>query len=282
VHILTRAAFPAIWMQLTKGIPYIITEHWSRYLPVNVARNAYSGFLRKLFTRFAVSRARAVTTVTVNLAEAMKLLGLKNEYHVTPNVVNIHDFKPDETKSTPLIKRLVHVSCFDEPAKNIKGIINAVQKIALSRNDFLLEIIGDGKDYNDVQKHAEKTGLINSRIYFTGLLTGNLLEEKMRAADALVMFSNYENLPCTIIESLSCGVPVISTDVGGIREHLHNDFGILIEQGNEIALIAAINEMLDNPGKFNSQEMRKYSEAHFSMEAIGNLFNSLYLNSSIR
>lgn len=279
VHILSRTAFPALWLKMTKGIPYLITEHWSRYLPPNVANGAYKGWLRKLFTRLAVSKADGVTTVTNNLAQAMQVQGLKNTYFITPNVADVHDFRPQMPHETAAIKKLVHISCFDEPAKNIRGIINAVKKLASVRNDFILEIIGDGKDFELVKNHAVSTGILDSRIFFTGLLTGSELSRKLREADALVMFSNYENLPCTIVESLCSGVPVISTDVGGIREHVTENFGILLPTGDETALSNALTKMLDHPQIFNRRQMCEYAISHFSMEAVGQLFNDIYQNS---
>lgn len=276
VHVLSRTAFPALWLKYTKGIPYLITEHWSRYLPVNISKGAYSGFLRKLFTRFAVKNAFAVTTVTKNLANAMQQLGLKNEYFVIPNVADINDFRPEENKSPGLVKKFVHVSCFDEPAKNIKGIINVFQKIASQRSDFLLEIIGDGKDFKMIKEYAQNTGLMNERIFFTGLLTGDILSDKMRHADAFVMFSNYENLPCTIVESLCCGVPVISSDVGGINEHISADSGILVPPGDETGLAEAVNVVLNNSRSFDQEKIRRYALEHFSMEIIKEKFKRVY------
>lgn len=276
VHVLTRAAIPALWLKYTSGIPYIITEHWSRYLPENVAKGAYSGVLRKWFTRFAITSASAVTTVTQNLADAMLRLGLKNQYHVVPNVADTELFHPAKENTDRTVKKLIHVSCFDEPAKNIRGIINVVSKLAAERNDFILEIVGDGADFAEVKQHAEKTGLIGTKIIFTGLLTGEALASRMRNADALVMFSNYENLPCTIVESICSGVPVISTDVGGIREHIHAETGILIKPQNEAALEAAIRTVLNGTNHFDLQQIRQYGESHFSMKTIGDLFESIY------
>lgn len=276
VHILSRTAFPALWLKITKGIPYLITEHWSRYLPINIAKGAYRGWLRKWFTGIAVARAGTVTTVTQNLASAMQDLGLKNNYVVTPNVVNTEDFTPVEKNRNDAIKKLVHVSCFDEPAKNIRGIINAFQKIYPLQKNVILEIIGDGKDFSLVQDHAEQTGLLNSAIYFTGLLTGEQLISKMREATAFVMFSNYENLPCTIVESFSCGVPVISTDVGGIKEHLTEKFGILIPPRDENALADAMTSLLLEQAKFDRPGMRDYANRQFSLQSIGRLFNDIY------
>jgi glycosyltransferase involved in cell wall biosynthesis len=276
VHVLTRAAIPALWLKYTSGIPYIITEHWSRYLPDNVAKGAYSGQLRKWFTRFAVTSASAVTTVTQNLADAMIRLGLKNKYFVVPNVADTVLFYPAKEKADHSVKKLIHVSCFDEPAKNIKGIINVISKLAVERNDFTLEIIGDGVDFTDVKQHAENTGLVGTRIFLTGLLTGEALASRMRNAEALVMFSNYENLPCTIVESICSGVPVISSDVGGIREHVKSDNGMLVNAGDEAGLESAIRSLLTVPLRFNSAKIHGYGEEHFSMKKIAGLFESIY------
>jgi glycosyltransferase involved in cell wall biosynthesis len=275
VHVLSRTAFPALWLKLFQGIPYIITEHWSRYLPVNLKNGSYRGFFRKLFTRIAVSNAECVTTVTENLASAMQHAGLKNKYIITPNIADVNSFFP-ESKSPPIIQKLIHVSCFDEPAKNISGIINVIEKLASVRSDFTIEIIGDGKDFGQVKNYAEKTGLVNKRIFFNGLLTGEPLYSAMRKADGLIMFSNYENLPCTIVESIACAVPVISTNVGGISEHLKAGFGILIEKGSEAELASAIEKLLDQPEIFDRKKMREYAVENFSMEASMKQFDSIY------
>lgn len=276
VHILSRTALPAMWLKFTKQVPYIITEHWSRYLPVNLPKGSYSGRLRRFFTKMAVKYSSGVTTVTQNLAEAMQKLGLKNEYYITPNIADTNDFYPVEKASAPSIKKLIHVSCFDEPAKNIKGIINVVKKLSEERSDFTMEIIGDGKDYAMIREYAKTTAVDASRLSFTGLLTGGDLITKMQNADAFIMFSNYENFPCTIVESLACGVPVISTNVGGIAEHLTADFGTLIAPGDEDALKKAIINILDHPEHFNKTKMREYAEKNFSLQESGKLFDSIY------
>lgn len=276
VHILSRTAIPAMWLKFTKHIPYIITEHWSRYLPVNLPKGSYGGRLRRLFTKMAVKYSSGVTTVTKNLAEAMQNLGLRNEYYITPNIADIHDFYPAEKSSASSIKKLIHVSCFDEPAKNIKGIINVVKKLSEERSDFTMEIIGDGKDYNMIREYAQMSGLDTLKLSFTGLLTGSELSDKMRNADAFVMFSNYENFPCTIVESLACGVPVISTNVGGIAEHVTADFGTLMSPGDEEGLKKAILFALDHPENFNKTKMRDYAINNFSLEESSKLFDAIY------
>lgn len=276
VHVLTRVGVFALYLKKIKSIPYVVTEHWSRYLPYNLARGSYNGIGRRFLTKIVVKNAKAITTVTQNLKNAMVALGLKNNYYITPNVVDIHKFFPTEAQNLSGIKKIVHVSCFDEKAKNIKGIIKVIEKISKTRNDFKLQIIGDGIDYNEVVEYARQTGLVNKVIFFEGLLLNNDLITKMRDAHFFLLFSNYENLPCTIVESLALGVPVLSTNVGGIQEHINKDTGLLIEPANEKQLEEAILNMLDNSIVFSKDYIRQYAVNNFSNEYLGNLFLKLY------
>jgi glycosyltransferase involved in cell wall biosynthesis len=275
VHVLSRTAIPALWLKYTRNIPYVVTEHWSRYLPQNVAKGAYRGWLRKWFTKLVVKNAKCITTVTQNLAIAMQQLGLKNRYVVTPNVADCGLFHPEE-KTTQKDFDFVHVSCFDEPAKNIKGIVDAFAEYVRLGLKGSLTIIGDGPDYKSVFAYAEATKLVGSRISFTGLMEGEELASRMRKTDALVMFSNYENLPCTIVESLCCGVPVISTDVGGISEFVNQTNGILIQPREVPDLVSAMRETASGLFNGKKQEIAAYGSRHFSMESLSQNFKQVY------
>jgi len=98
----------------------------------------------------------------------------------------------------------------------------------------------------------------------------------MEESDFLVLFSNYENLPCVIVEAFACGLPVISTDVGGIKEHLDNKKGLLIRKGNEDELYNALNKMLDNQNNYDKSTIRKYAVDNFSYEVVCKSFVELY------
>ena len=98
----------------------------------------------------------------------------------------------------------------------------------------------------------------------------------MNDADFMIMFSNRENLPVVILESYSCGVPVISTRVGGIHEHMNKDLGKLVEPKNEDEFYNAINETLDNLDVYNKEKIRNYAIDHFSQEVIGESLFAVY------
>ena len=122
VHVLTRMGLVAYRQHKRHGIPYLITEHWSRYLP----NNDFNGWLRKKLTRKVVKNAKAVTTVSEILAQAMQNHGLKNpNYHILPNVVDTNLFKPIPHHNE--VPKIVHVSCFEDKSKNISGLLEALK-----------------------------------------------------------------------------------------------------------------------------------------------------------
>ena len=92
----------------------------------------------------------------------------------------------------------------------------------------------------------------------------------------MLMFSRYENLPVVILESYACGVPVLSTDVGGIREHMNKDLGILIESEDEESLYQSLDRLLDNYKEYDAAKIRAYAVDHFSNEVIGKQLFEVY------
>lgn len=272
VHVLTRLAIIALWMKFYYGIPYIVTEHWSRYIKV---RDEFGGFWRKLFTRWVVEKAAMVTTVTHNLAAAMQSHGLRNnDYRILPNVVDTNKFcitdkKPDS------VKRLIHVSCFEDRSKNISGLLRALKKLSDFRQDFECIMIGDGMDF-DAMRSLSKALDLDGIVHFTGLLEGQKLAQMLSSGHFLVLFSNYENLPVVIPEALACGLPVVASKVGGIAEVIGEENGILVEPGNETELTASMNTMLNQHMKYNPDKLRRTVVEKNSPEQVGKLLFSWY------
>jgi glycosyltransferase involved in cell wall biosynthesis len=134
VNVLTRLGIFALWLRIFSGIRYVITEHWSRYLPVT---GTYKGFFRKIFTKLVAGNAEAISTVSLNLAKAMQSHGLSNRhYMVLPNVVDTEAFIPQSGKVKSDKKQFIHISCFEDRSKNISGLLRTISKLASLRNDF--------------------------------------------------------------------------------------------------------------------------------------------------
>ncbi|MDD2631651.1 MAG: glycosyltransferase [Bacteroidales bacterium] len=274
VHVLTRLGVIARLNKMIHGVPYVITEHWTRYLP---NMDTYSGTFRKLATQRVVRHAAAVLPVTANLRDAMIDNKLRNSnYVVIPNVVDIQKFAPAESKSPRQRKKMVHLSCFTDKQKNISGILRVMKTLNQQRNDFELTLIGDGEDFDKMHQLADEMHLTDKVVKFAGLKEGQELVELLQQADLMIMFSYFENLPVVILESYACGVPVISTRVGGIHEHLDERLGQLTTAGDEKEFATALNDTLDNPNRYQSQTIRRYAVEHFSNDVIGRSLFEVY------
>ena len=270
VHILTRLGIIAWWQKIIHGTPYIITEHWSRYLP----GNDFNGFLRKNITKLVVKNASAVTTVTKILAKAMQAHGLRNDnYIVVPNVVDFNKFKPIKHHND--VPKIVHVSCFENKSKNITGLIEALNILETKNIDYQCVFIGDGMDFEMIKDYAKK--LKNQdNIRFTGVLEGQEFIDELASSDFLVLSSNYETQGVVLLEAFACGLPVVSTNVGGIPEIVNESNGILVPPQDPEQLAAAMQAMLQTYQNYDAVTLRDSIIKKFSHEAVGKLLDDIY------
>jgi len=274
-HVLTRYGVFAYFLSRRWQIPYVITEHWSRYLPER--KKEFKGVLRKFFTRLVVRKAATILPITQNLAKAMQIHRLhNNHYQVIHNVVDTNLFTPSSQKPEKNLFHFIHISCINNHSKNITGLLDAVKLLSEKRQDFDLTIVGDGPDMETIKTYTKKSEL-TAFVNFTGLLTGHHLVAEIQKHHCLIMFSNFENMPVVINEAFACGLPVIATDVGGISEHLTSDKGILIKPKDTSGLQDAMIQMIANYDKYDAQAIRHYAVENFSYEQVGKQLNTIYL-----
>ena len=274
VNVLTRLGLFALWLRWFRGIRYVITEHWSRYLAIT---GSYNGVFRKLLTKLVVRNADAVSTVSENLAKAMKSHGLNNEhYMILPNVVDDDKYTIASARPVATKKRFIHISCFEDRSKNITGLLRSISKLAESRNDFECIMAGEGIDLERMKALALELSLDSSLVKFTGLLENQEVVDAYHSADFMVMFSNFENMPVVISESLCCGLPVVATAVGGIPEYINKNNGKLVEAGDEAALTEVISFMLDHSNDFNKNQIRIDAVEIFGTKAVEEKLQELY------
>jgi glycosyltransferase involved in cell wall biosynthesis len=275
INVLSRTAVPALLLKFFKGIPYIITEHWSRYLH---EKGSYKGFIRKGFTKFVVKNASAITTVSLFLKNGMIKRELRNEnFYVIPNTVNTSLFTSMRKQRLSGKKRFIHISNFNDPVKNTSAILRAIARISLTRTDFECHFIGGREPYREqTERYAAQLEVLDKFVFFDGILRGSEFVKAIQQSDFLVMFSNYESFCVVILECLACGKPVLSSNAGGIPEFFIPESGKLINVGDETSLQLSINFMLDHFQEYDSHGMREYILKNFSYEVVGKQYYNLY------
>ena len=252
--------------------PYVVIEHWTRYF----RSKTFDNYIHKLISQLAARKAAAVLPVTAHLQTNMLRHGMKNSNYVVVNNVVDDFFIAEKVIVKNGKKILLNVSCFDDEQKNLTGLLNVVEEIYKSRQDFVLYLVGTGADFDLIQTKATEKGLTNKAVVFTGMLQGENLADLFMKSDFTVMFSNYENIPVVISESLVCGKPVISSNVGGISEHIDDGNGILVERNDEKALTSAMLWMLDHYETYDSASIAKQAKDKYSFHAVGQHLYSIY------
>lgn len=273
VNVLTRLGLFALLINYIENTPYVITEHWTRYV-----NGGFKGILRIPITRLVVRKAKVVSTVTDNLWQSMQLYGMTNSHHmVLQNVADDLYFKypiNKDAKSLPI--RFVHVSCFTDRSKNISGLLRVLNRMNKASYDFECFLVGEGEDLEMLKGYADSLGLKSPQVQFKGLVTGEALAQIMRSTSFLVLFSNYENMPVVINEAFACGLPVIATDTGGIKEQVKDWNGRLVPPGDEDALYATLLSFLEFHNQYDHEKIKKYAELWFSSKSVENQLKTLY------
>jgi glycosyltransferase involved in cell wall biosynthesis len=249
-------------------IPMVFTEHLTSYLPAN-RHTLKSKHLRSIKTSAALTSK--ILPVSHDLKKAMQELNIGSEYEVVPNVVDTSLFKPnfDERK----LKRIIHVSTAKDFHKNVSGILRTITELKKQRSDFDLLIISDG----DLAPHRKLANdlEIDDVVTFEEEQPIEEIGVKMGKSDLFLLFSNFENLPCVIIEALSAGLPVVSTNVGGIPEMLDDSNGKMVNPKDEKALLESIIEVLDSES-YDAKEISIQAQRKYSIEAVSSQLLKIY------
>lgn len=274
VHILTRVGILAYFLQRFQNIPYVITEHWSRYLPHN---DHFSNPIHKWVTQKIIQRSSEMTSVSGVLKKAMQGKGLSHAtWSLMPNVIDVKRFIPVDQQRNDKKVKLFHISCFEDKSKNISGLLRAFKEASKSHSELELNLIGDGPDWNKMREYSQELEIPENQIIFNGVLEGDELVKTMQQCDFSVLFSHYETFGIVVLESLSLGKPVIASKVGAIPEILPEKFGNLVNSGDEAGLSKAILNMVENHMHYDVDEMHAHVAERYDVNVVGFQLKRLY------
>ena len=258
-----------LWKRLF-GYKYVLTEHWTIYQPQN--KDVLVGKLKRKIVKIA-NNASLIMPVSLDLQHCMEGHGVHNNFQVIYNLVDTDMFQLGTPQQTDK-KRILHISTLRDEAKNFSGILRTIERLRQQRDDFELHVIHDyaAEEFKAFVKEHH----LEDCVVFHGKKTSAEVAKAYQDADFFVLFSNFENLPCVIVEAFASGVPVLTSDVGGIAEILSPDRGIIIHSGDEAALLQSMNTMLDNAEKYDRAKIRQYALETFASPIIGRQIKEAY------
>ena len=272
VHIAWRAGLIALYLKLRYGIPYVITEHWTGYFEESPHAIQKKGFLFRLLLKQIFRNADVFLPVTQNLAELVNRTIASIPVKVVPNVVDISLFNTDNHVE-PKRFRFIHVSSILKQ-KNPDGILRAFGQLIKSGTDAELQMVGPLNE--EFRQVLSENDYLKDRLIISGELSYGEVAVEIKNASAFVLFSQIENLPCVILESLCCGIPVIATRVGGISEVVGSKNGVLIEPGNEAMLVYAMQQMVREYNMYDKPGISRKACALFNYQTVGTEYVKIY------
>ena len=239
------------------------------YLPsANAARlhgsHSNEVLLAQNLERQVFTAADRVVVTTKTLRET-----IMERYHIAPERIRVIPNYVDTTLFAPhrsedhRPRRLSYVGRLD-PEKNPGTLIEAVKGLGIE-----LVLIGNGSLYEPLQREVAKTGL---PVRFLGNVPHRKIPEILNGTTAFVLPSLIEGHPKALLEAMACGLPVIGTNVPGIREVIqHGVNGLLCEPSSE-AIRLAIEEVLGDRALRErlGRNARAYIEQHCSLDKILN------------
>jgi glycosyltransferase involved in cell wall biosynthesis len=186
---------------------------------------------------------------------------------------------PDHRRAERLSQQRV-VLCVTRlvPIKNLPLLIEAFADVHRERLDTTLVLLGEGPQESVLRARAAALG-VNESVRFAGYAPQEETPAWYRTADIFALASDFDNSPNVVLEAMACGLPVVATDVGGLRDYVTPDVnGLLVPKGSRQAFAAALARCLDNPVYARALGERNRADAveRFSWEVSASRMLAVY------
>ncbi len=238
-------------------VPYIITEHWS-----NLATPELKSLPNNLGTIYQLSNQN----YAVSLGFCKSLSSLSgSDFKLLPNFIDTDFFKPGECKN----RRKIVISSIGNlvEIKNFGLLISAFATLARNRNSIELHIGGEGHEREKLEALALELDIAED-VYFWGRLDRDQVRDLIRQSSIFVLPSIRETFGVVLIESLSCGVPIVAVRSWGPETIITSDHLGYLCKNSVDSMSLAIEKMLDNISTFKKEDLRKHIIDHYSKNAL--------------
>jgi glycosyltransferase involved in cell wall biosynthesis len=259
-----------------RGMPYIAR------VPLDSSghgrlRDAILSIYQRTVLRWVYKGAAAVIVLTDD-----DVTLIKEKYHVKSNLVRII---PNATDFLPLTEprpgfhdplRLIFAGRVARQ-KNLplllKSMRYSIDNLGLSLH---LDLVGDGEDMPTVRETISELNLANN-VSLKGYVCGKDLELLYEQADVFVMTSTHESFPQVLLETMAKGLPVVASNIHGVRTVVQDGVTGLLVNLNEISLAGAFYRLITEPGLHRELSSGSLREANrYSWKATMEAYMTLY------
>lgn len=276
----TVGLFPNYYVSNLKNIKQITTLRNYVYEDYPAKFGKMTGTVMAKLQLKAVSNTTKVVTCSKSLSDIYeKKLNLNFDY--IQNGVDVENYKIVSNKEKELLKKelklnkyktiFIYTGQFIE-RKNIPFLLTNFKAMYGNNMNFCLVLLGDGPLLSELQKEY----INNSNILFLG--SSNIVNKYLSASNFYVSTSVSEGLPNGALEALSCGIPVILSNIQQHKElFMYNlDIGCLYESGNDSDFQEKINNIIEKNYNEISKNARKNIIDNFSSSIMSEKYQRTY------
>lgn len=246
-------AAPAVWIGWLRGIPVV----------VNYRGGEAETFFAHAFRRVRPTLRRAAAVVV----PSDFLAGVFNTRQIAtitvPNIIDIQRFASENQNRHESLNVLVTRNL--EPIYDISTALRTFHRVVSECPGATLTVCGSGPDREQLEAQCRQLGIADA-VSFTGTVDNDRMADLYHAAGVLLNTSLVDNMPISILEALACGVPVVSTDAGGIPFLVeHNKSALLFAPGDDAGMAAAIVSLFtdraraDELSRAGLEEVQQYA-----------------------
>lgn len=267
------AGLPAAVVAAVSRAPVVIAEHSS------VVARGHLNPRQRAVARLAFRCADVVCPDSEDLGRRLVELAGRTPVVPVPNTVDDELFSLRSVSARPSSDERAEVKLLTVgnlvKIKGHRHLIQALAQLRASGIPARLDIVGDGLLRGDLQMQARELG-IDSHVEFHGVMSRERVAAIMGVVDIFVLPSLWENLPCALIEAMTCGCPSVATDVGGVPEVLDPRAGVIVAPGSSEALVGGIVEVLGRLADYQPQELRALAVNRYGYTAVSRQWSAVY------
>lgn len=233
---------------------------WSAFAEQNHAPDSeWVQRIHKIQNEAFAHASQVVMTSPLMLDDVRRFMPTIDEkVTIIPNYVDTDLFRPLAVSKAYDLVFVGRVTA----QKNLHNLLTAIRD-----TPYTLAIVGDGDLRESLQKEFAD---LSEQVHWFGRVSHSQLPEQINQGRVFILPSNYEGHPKSLIEAMACGMPIIGTQVRGIKQvisHQHN--GYLCDTDTK-SLRTAIDDVLSKPDLMRTmaKEARDFAVQHYSLEQI--------------
>ncbi len=254
----------AVELKQKYDVPLVAIEHWSE-----LQKEALTPSAARLIPSY--TKVDQLIAVCNSLQSAIQRhSGIKPivVYNMVGNEFSYRPSQPAAKVRFVATGSLVRRKGFDLFAK-------AFALLNLPKDKWELTVIGEGEERINLQKQIEKNGFADN-IHLAGSKNKTEIAKILNESDVFVLPSRNENFSVAVLEALACGLPVVASICGGIRECIDDKNGVLFEVDDVEALAKAIRYMYEHHQDYDRQAIADDCQARFSSKVIAKQLTQIF------